>query len=168
MKRTRWIHTQWTLIVLLSVMVGLAGGRPVAGQGPSGPEAPLAPVSPEAPLAPETHVPDDTFWNNTGLLAGANQSIRALSFVAGDLFVGGGFDRVAGIVANRTAYWDGQQWHAMGSGVGGLNAWWRISMPRPAAMCMLLARSAALAGSPPTASPAGTPAASSGSPWRPA
>jgi uncharacterized repeat protein (TIGR01451 family) len=112
------MRTDVMMIVLISVLVSLLGGRPAVGQEPSMPESQLVPASPEATDA----VPDDSFWNNTGLLAGANQSIRALSFMAGDLYVGGGFDRVAGIVANRTAYWDGQQWHAMGSGVSGLNA----------------------------------------------
>lgn len=114
----RWLHTRVMMVVLASLIVALAGIRPVIGQESSVSSTLIAPERSQAINA----VPDDSFWNNTGLLAGANQSIRALSFSAGDLFVGGAFDRVGGIAANRTARWDGERWFALGSGVSGFNA----------------------------------------------
>ncbi len=82
---------------------------------------PVAQAQPQTLLAPDElqAVADDQFWNNTGLIAGANNTIRALSSQSGDLFVGGLFDRIAGISANRVAFWDGDRWNAMGSGVNG-------------------------------------------------
>ncbi|XSG75112.1 DUF11 domain-containing protein [Herpetosiphon llansteffanensis] len=82
---------------------------------------PVAQAQPQVLLAPDEiqAVADDQFWNNSGLIAGANNTIRALSSQSGDLFVGGLFDRIAGISANRVAFWDGNHWNAMGSGVNG-------------------------------------------------
>lgn len=82
---------------------------------------PAAQAQPKVFVAPEElqAVADDQFWNNTGLIAGANNTIRAISSQSGDLFVGGLFDRIAGISANRVAFWDGDRWNTMGSGVNG-------------------------------------------------
>jgi hypothetical protein len=39
---------------------------------------------------------------------------------SGDLYIGGSFTVVGGIVANGVAKWDGTNWSALGSGVNGV------------------------------------------------
>lgn len=47
-----------------------------------------------------------------GLVAG-----RSLAMIGGDLYLGGLFNQVEGIVAYGVARWDGSSWHALGAGV---------------------------------------------------
>ncbi|HEY1011987.1 MAG TPA: DUF11 domain-containing protein, partial [Herpetosiphonaceae bacterium] len=110
----------WAAAALLFLLAA-GGGYPAGAAGP----ARGAAISPEpAALAPGAAdaVADDAFWNNRGLVAGANNSVRALALSGTTLFAGGAFDRISGIPANRIASWDGQRWSPLGAGVSGLNA----------------------------------------------
>lgn len=50
--------------------------------------------------------------------------LSALRVDGSDLYVGGSFSSIDGLVVNNIARWDGSQWHAMGSGAGaGPNDW---------------------------------------------
>ena len=66
-------------------------------------------------------------WNGTNwapLGIGFNNGVTAL-FPAptGELYAGGDFTMVnQNITANHTAYWDASGWHAMGTGITGVNA----------------------------------------------
>jgi hypothetical protein len=63
-------------------------------------------------------------WDPRFGLPGVNGNVRAITVDGSDVYVGGSFDAVAGsailhdgIAANNIARWDGQRWHALGSGV---------------------------------------------------
>ena len=52
---------------------------------------------------------------------GDTPSLRAIAISdGGDVYVGGIFDQAGDLTVNHIARWDGSQWHALGSGVGGL------------------------------------------------
>lgn len=45
--------------------------------------------------------------------------VEAIAVAGSQVFVGGRFNRAGNVAANGVAMWDGQQWHALGSGVLG-------------------------------------------------
>lgn len=56
---------------------------------------------------------------------GMNEIVTALVELNGELYACGGFTQAGGTAANCVARWDGQQWHALGSGLtadGGASA----------------------------------------------
>lgn len=56
-------------------------------------------------------------WSSVG--DGAGGVVRSwLRLANGDLVVGGDFQAIGGIAANRIARWDGLQWHPYGTGLG--------------------------------------------------
>jgi len=75
-----------------------------------------------APAVAQNH-PDDIYWDPAFGNPGAIDSdygrprVHALALDAGGLYVGGILDYIGGVAANNIAYWDGSQWHALGSGV---------------------------------------------------
>lgn len=66
-------------------------------------------------------------WNGTNWSAlgfsitgwGAGGGVNALAFSGNTLYVGGSFTNACGIPANRIVQWDGTNWSALGSGLGG-------------------------------------------------
>jgi trimeric autotransporter adhesin len=50
--------------------------------------------------------------------SGANGQVLAMTRFLGDLYIGGTFTSVGGVAANNIARWDGEQWHAVGDGIG--------------------------------------------------
>jgi hypothetical protein len=67
---------------------------------------------------------DGTNWSSIGALSlpGAPSpsmaAVFCLAFDEGDLFVGGFFYNAGGTLATNVARWDGQNWHAIGAGLG--------------------------------------------------
>lgn len=53
---------------------------------------------------------------------GADASVFECESHGGDMVVGGRFPTIGGIDANHVARWDGEAWHALGSGLSGQNA----------------------------------------------
>jgi trimeric autotransporter adhesin len=49
---------------------------------------------------------------------GGSGTVRALAFLGNDLYVGGEFATAGGVATGGVARWDGQAWHALGSGIG--------------------------------------------------
>jgi len=47
--------------------------------------------------------------------------VRALATLQGDLYVGGYFTFAGGTAASNIAYWDGDSWHSLQGGTGGLS-----------------------------------------------
>ena len=65
---------------------------------------------------------------------GVNGSVSALAASGGDLFVGGSFSEAnvgVGIPANRIARWNGSNWQALGSGIGGFSGVSALAVPAP-------------------------------------
>ena len=58
-----------------------------------------------------------------GLPNGTNGDVRAVIQVGTDVYIGGAFTVVGGVVANRVARWNGTAWSALGTGAAnGMNA----------------------------------------------
>src|SRR5580765_4860694 len=71
----------------------------------------------EAPGLPQGAF-SDANWISLGGLPGANASVRAAAVDAsGDLYIGGTFTGVGGVIANHIAKWNGSSWSALGSGM---------------------------------------------------
>jgi trimeric autotransporter adhesin len=70
---------------------------------------------------------DGTNWHP--LDQGVSGSVLGLAWDGANLYVGGGFERLCnnvdctdtGVMLYRTAYWNGQSWHPLGSGVTGVD-----------------------------------------------
>ncbi len=58
--------------------------------------------------------------NNLGSGLSAGGSVNAVVEHEGDLYIGGSFTSVDGVAANNVAYWDGDEWHSLGSGANGV------------------------------------------------
>ena len=60
-------------------------------------------------------------WTSVGQSAtngkGADHHLKSIVVSGNDLYVGGGFTTINGIIANHIAKWDGNNWSALGSGV---------------------------------------------------
>ncbi len=67
---------------------------------------------------------DGNNWHALGSGMGAgginSTSVRALTVYDGQLVAGGGFATASGLDVNCIAGWDGNNWHGLGGGVGGL------------------------------------------------
>jgi len=62
----------------------------------------------------------DADWVSLNSLPGTEQPVRALlADGSGSLYIGGYFTAAGAVVANGIAKWDGSQWSALGSGMGG-------------------------------------------------
>ncbi len=60
----------------------------------------------------------DANWTSIGSLPGANGPVHAAVVDgSGNLYIGGKFTMVGGIVANHIAKWDGTSWSALGPGI---------------------------------------------------
>ena len=60
----------------------------------------------------------DANWISMGGLPGADDRVyAAVVDGSGNLYIGGGFTVVGGVVANRIAKWNGSAWSALGSGM---------------------------------------------------
>ena len=62
-----------------------------------------------------------TTWSSlgTGIGNGANSYVEAVAVSGrGDVYVGGSFTQVGGIIANQVAKWNGTTWSALGAGTG--------------------------------------------------
>jgi len=64
-------------------------------------------------------VSGDEYWNGPSGLFESNAVVRAMAHHRGNLFVGGVFQRVAGVSATNIVRWDGTNWFALGEGVAG-------------------------------------------------
>ncbi len=104
------------IIQLLAIMLLVMGGSWPQIQASA---ALFEPVL-QAPTALDA-VADDQFWNNTNLVADANNKINTITTLNNDLFVGGLFTRVGGIDALHVARWNGERWFALDSGINGPN-----------------------------------------------
>ncbi|MCK4774740.1 MAG: hypothetical protein KAT30_08135, partial [Candidatus Krumholzibacteria bacterium] len=62
--------------------------------------------------------PDDVYWDSAFGATGADSRVHAFYIDGNDLYVGGYFNNIGGIEACGIARWDGQDWHAMGVGLG--------------------------------------------------
>jgi hypothetical protein len=62
----------------------------------------------------------DADWISFGGIPGANNTVySAVLDEVWNLYIGGNFTVVGDIMANRVAKWDGTNWSALGSGIGG-------------------------------------------------
>jgi hypothetical protein len=60
--------------------------------------------------------PEDQYWDNR---YHADGPVQALLVHRGILYAGGSFTTIGGVAATNIARWDGTNWSAMGTGVGG-------------------------------------------------
>lgn len=59
----------------------------------------------------------DEYWSDRFGLPGVSYRVNALASTATDVYVGGGLLSAAGLDVNGIARWDGQRFHALGTGV---------------------------------------------------
>jgi len=64
-------------------------------------------------------VPEDSLWDDSFGLNGADATIYAFAVDGSDLYVGGAFHYIGNVIASGIARWDGIQWHALGDGITG-------------------------------------------------
>ena len=61
----------------------------------------------------------DGYWDTRFAIPGANGYVVALVAYDGNLYAGGKFRSIGGVMANNIAKWDGTSWSALGSGITG-------------------------------------------------
>jgi hypothetical protein len=59
----------------------------------------------------------DENWDDRFDIPGVNGQVKAIAVIGNDLYIGGTFTSVHGIAANNIAFWNGNIWQPMGSGV---------------------------------------------------
>ncbi len=63
---------------------------------------------------------DDARWDDSFSLGGLNGYVQATAVASnGDVYVGGYFTLNNGVLVNHIARWDGENWHALGTGTKG-------------------------------------------------
>ena len=61
----------------------------------------------------------DANWMGMGGVPGADDEVvAAVADGSGNVYIGGRFEVVGSVLANRVAKWDGSRWSALGSGIG--------------------------------------------------
>ena len=63
--------------------------------------------------------PDDIYWQFGFDAVGFDGTVHAIAFCGTDVYAGGEFYTAGNVTVHRIARWDGSQWHALGTGVGG-------------------------------------------------
>jgi hypothetical protein len=73
---------------------------------------------------------DDDNWDSEFILPGVNANVYSIATnSSGYPYIGGNFNYAGGVDANAIAYWDGNAWAALGTGVGGgSGACWAVAV----------------------------------------